>query len=82
MPPPEQKAQKLKSKNASIFWLKRHIQNLKMQIAPPSQEQMAHEGLTYSQRQMRLGAAEKAAFNAKGQIEALEDALTFLEENG
>jgi hypothetical protein len=31
---------------------------------------------------MRLGAAEKAAFNAKGQIEALEDALTFLEENG
>jgi hypothetical protein len=68
------------NKDKALFWLNRRIKELEAKGAPPSQEEMAKQGVTYSDRQSYLAAAEVQKNNAEGELSSFKELYVFVAE--
>lgn len=73
---------KIKDKDKTLFWLRRRLASLSKEADGPTQEDMARLGIPYGERSKLIDKAAKDREDKKPEIEALQNAIGFIDENG
>lgn len=69
------------NKDRAIFYLKRRLREVEDSTTTKTMEQMAADGVGYGTRLKIIETAEHRADAVRGEIEALTEAIEFIERN-